>query len=374
MNLDLTAEQRFLRDGARRLLGERADSASLRRAMAGGGFDRELWRVIGELQWCAVAIPEETGGSGLGALELVVLAEETGRRLAPAPVWSTACLASSLIQAVTSDPARAALLTRIVAGEAMAVALPEPAGAQPFAAAGVSAKKISRGYALRGRVSPVFDLAAAELLFVPAAMENGGLALFALAPDAGFETRPLDAIDLTRPAADLIFPDVAVPDSARVDRGDLVAGDFAAALASARLGLAAEQIGAAQGCFDLTLAYISGRVQFGRTIASFQAVKHRCAALLVEIAEARSLIYGAAQSLDAAAPGAALEIAAAGALASAALFRAAEEAIQLHGGVGNSWDYDPHLYLRRAQASAFMLGSAQDRFEEIAGALLGEAA
>ncbi|MBE0694336.1 MAG: acyl-CoA dehydrogenase, partial [Aquamicrobium sp.] len=119
---------------------------------------------------------------------------------------------------------------------------------------------------------------------------------------------------------------------------------------------------------------IAERVQFGRTIASFQAVKHRCAALLVGVTEARSLLHGAAASLDAGEPHAALEIEALGALAADIAFRAAEEAIQLHGGVGNTWEYDPHLFLRRAQATSFLFGTAAQKLETVAAAIIGDAA
>jgi acyl-CoA dehydrogenase len=375
MALSLSADQILMRDEARRLLGERADSASLRRAIDAGGFDAGLWRKVGrELGWCAVAIPESAGGLGLGALELALLAEETGRRLAPIPFWSTACLAAPLIQRLAADAPRADLLSRIVDGAAVAVALPDLASATPFADISITAKRTDEGYALSGRAAPVLDLASADILLVPALLDDGATALFALTSAHGFAIGRLESLDLARPAGALALNDLRVSTDARIDRGDMDAAGAAAAFATARLGLAAEQVGAAQGCFDLTLAYIAQRVQFGRTIASFQAIKHRCAALMVDIAEARALAYGAAVSLDARSADARPEIAAAGALASQALFRAAEEAIQLHGGVGATWDYDPHLYLRRAQASAFMLGSADDRLAEIADALLGEAA
>lgn len=375
MNLALSADQTTLRDEARRMLAEQADAARLRRAIDAGGYDETLWRTIArDLGWCAVAIPEDAGGLGLGVFDLALLAEETGRRLAPAPFWSTACLAAPLIDRLAGEPSRGELLSRIAAGAAAAVASPAPASATPFAGPGVRAAATEGGFTLTGRVAPVIDLAAAELILVPAAREDGGLALFVLSAEEGIERRPLPGVDLLRPFGELVLDSIRVGASARIDRAGVGADDVAAALAVARVGLAAEQVGAAQGCFDLTLAYAKERVQFGRTIASFQAIKHRCAALLVDIAEARSLVYGAAAGLDAGAPDAALDCAAAGALAARALFHVAEEAIQLHGGVGATWEYDPHLYLRRAQASAPLLGSPDDRLRDIAGALLGAAA
>jgi alkylation response protein AidB-like acyl-CoA dehydrogenase len=364
MDLKLSPDQIFMRDEARRLLADRASSEALRRAIDAGGFDAGLWKTVGaELGWCAVAVPEVSGGLGLGALELVLLAEECGRRLAPVPLWSTACVAVPLIAALGAGQARETLLGRIAAGEAAAVALPSTGLIEPLAGDLPTARRAGEGWTLDGAVPAVLDAASAALILVPASVD-GTLALFAVERgDAALEG--LDGIDLLRPAARLVL---AGAKATRLDAGGLDRDAFSAALLTARLALAAEQVGAAQGALDLTLAYIAERAQFGRTIASFQAVKHRCAALLVEIAEARSLVYGAAQALDP------VEIAAAGSLASQVAFRAAEEAIQLHGGVGNTWEYDPHLYLRRAQATANLFGSADEKLAMVADALLGAAA
>jgi acyl-CoA dehydrogenase len=353
-----------MRDEARRLLADRAGSEQLRKAIDAGSFDAMLWKTVGaELGWCAVAVPEEAGGLGLGTMELALLAEECGRRLAPVPFWSTACLAAPLIGAMAAGEARQTLLGRIAAGEAAAVALPAPGKVDPLDGDLPMATRSGGGWSLGGTVSAVLDTPSAAFILVPASLD-GGLALFAVERgDAALE--PLDGIDLLRPAARLAL---SATRAARIDAEGLDRDAFDIALLAARLTLAAEQVGAAQGALDLTLAYVAERVQFGRTIASFQAVKHRCAALLVEIAEARSLVYGAAQVLDP------LEVAAAGALASQVAFRAAEEAIQLHGGVGNTWEYDPHLHFRRAQATANLFGSADEKLALVADALLGAAA
>ena len=369
MNLELSPDRIFMRDEARRLLAERCDSAALRRAVDAGGFDAGLWATIGALGWCAVAIDEAAGGLGLGALELALIAEECGRRLAPVPFWSTACLAAPVVAALAAEPARGGLLARIAAGEAATVAL-DLSATTATGAVCASCVRDGVGWRLGGRIRGVPGLPVARMVFVPARTADGGIALFLVERDgqapgeSGFDlTRPIADLDLGAPSStvSLLAEDVAID---RLDR----------ALLTARLGLAAEQVGAAQGALDITLAYIAERVQFGRTIASFQAVKHRCAALLVAIAEARSLLHGAAASLDAGEPHAALEIEALGALAADVAFRAAEEAIQLHGGVGNTWEYDPHLYLRRAQATSFLFGTPSQRLEKVAAAIIGDAA
>lgn len=377
MDLELTDDQVFMRDEARRLLAARAGSASMRQAVEqNDGFDAGLWRTIaGELGWCAVAVPEQFGGLGLGVTELALLLEETGRRLAPVPLWSTAALSTPIIVACARDAARDNLLGGIAAGRIKATtALPSLSAANPLGALSVLAAHSGDGYVLDGTVAPVADLSGADLVLVPAQLEGGRISLFALSSDVGFQASRLETLDPTRPLGALVLRQVSVPAQARIDADGLSPEDLAAPLLVSRLGLAAEQIGAAQGALELTLAYISERVQFGRTIASFQAVKHRCAKMVVDIAEARSLLYGGACGLASGSREADQEIAAAGVLATDTLWHCAEEAIQLHGGVGNTWEYDPHFYFRRAQATAFVLGSAEDRLARIADLMLGEAA
>jgi len=222
-------------------------------------------------------------------------------------------------------------------------------------------------------VAQVTDLIAAEIVLVPAALD-GRLALFAL-PRAAGDRRLLRTLDGTRQIGALRLDRVAVPASSRIDDKGFDAEAAAPAHAAAALGLAADQVGAARGVMDLTLDYIATRVQFGRTIASFQAVKHRCAMLEVDLAEARALVYGAAANFAQATKAErTLEAASALALAKVLLFRAAEEAIQLHGGVGFTWEYDPHLYFKRAQACATVLGTVESNLEIVATAMLGKEA
>ena len=363
MDLTLSEDQRFLRDEARRLLASRAGSAQVRSVVeSGAGIDADLWTLVaGELGWCAIGVPAETGGLGLGLTEQMLLLEAAGERLAPLPLWSTTCLAAPLLAGVGSDAARASLLPRIAAGE-----FPATLAAGPDLATGVTARAVPGGYVLDGAVPRVVDLAPDTLVLVPARLD-GHLALFALLPGAGHGIRALSPLDPTRRMGTLALDGLLVPTDARIDAGGIDPLAAEAALAVALLGLAAEQVGAARGAMDLTLAYIGERVQFGRRIASFQAVKHRCAMLEVDYAEARSLLSGAA----AAGPAQRLmEATGARALASDLLMRAAEEAIQLHGGVGFTWEYDPHLYLRRAQASRALLGAPEAQYARIAAHLL----
>lgn len=370
--MTLTTDQRMIRDEAARFLSERASRDHLRSLIdSGTRSDAALWRTIAqELGWCALAIPEDSGGLGLGMVELSIVMELTGGALAPVPLWSTVCLAAPLLGALGDET----ILPRIAAGEVAAtVALPDP-GAVDGGAPQVVAESGPDGYRLTGTIPCVIDAEVADLILIPARID-GQIGLFLLPADRGQVVEPLGVMDATRPMARLVLESVSLPPEARLDRGGLPPDALALALDQARLGLAAEQIGAAAAVMDLTLAYIAERVQFGRTIASFQAIKHRCALLQVQLAEARSLAWGAATgfaSLPARERG--MEIAALKVLADDLAQHAAREAIQMHGGVAMTWEYDPHFYFKRAQATSALLGHADQHLDRIADGLLGKEA
>ncbi len=232
---------------------------------------------------------------------------------------------------------------------------------------------MATGSVINGQFDLVADGASADLLIVPARDSQGAVALYALpATLPGIRRTPLKNFDLTRRVAAITLSNVVLPADAQIATPPQVAALMPRALSRARLALAAEQLGGAQQCLDLTLAYTAERVQFGRTIASFQAIKHRCAEMMVKIEATRSAIYGAAAVAEnpALATDFLLEAAAAKALASDTYCHCAADAIQLHGGVGFTWEYDPQLYFKRAQASAHWLGSADALRERIASALL----
>lgn len=373
--LEFTPDQQMIREEAQRFLREQSSSEAIRRVVdTGTSHDAVLWNSISrELGWCAMAIPEEFGGLGLGATEVAILMELTGARLACVPFWSTVCLAAPLLQSAGSEEAKVKYLGAIAAGEmAVTVAYADLSVADPAATVAVKAIRASGGYRLAGKAAQVIDLEVADVVLVPAELEDGTTALFALTRDSGQVVTPLKVLDATRSIAALELT-LEVSAESRIDDAGVSAEQFQQALTFANLGLAAEQLGAAQGALDVTLAYIAERVQFGRTIASFQAIKHRCAKLVVDVAETRSLVFGAAQGLGTSgAVDSALEIAGARVLASDLQFRAAEEAIQLHGGVGFTWEYDPHLYFKRAQASAALLGAREAQLDRIAASVFAD--
>lgn len=371
MDLKLSDEQKMIRDEAARYLDAHASRERVRAVIEGPEpWDEALWRgFAGEMGMAGIAVPEAHGGLGLGMTELSLLMIEAGRRLAPMPFCSTVGLAAPLLVHAASAEAQAALLPGIAAGETRAtVALPTLGGVDTLAGLAVRAEVAGDGYRLAGRVEQVLDLPVADLVLVPALTGAGELALFALTPADGYRATALRTLDETRPIGRLDLDGVTVGAAARIDAG----AGLAEALPRAVVALAAEQVGAAEGCFDLTMAYIGERVQFGRTVASFQAIKHRVAELFVRIGIARSMVMGVAALIDSGAAGEAvgLEAAAAHAMASEVLMRAASEAIQMHGGVGFTWEYDPHFFFKRAQASAHWFGAPSAQYARIAARLL----
>ncbi|VWD23144.1 acyl-CoA dehydrogenase [Burkholderia aenigmatica] len=378
MDLALTDEQAMIRDAAADVLAERSASADVRRALEQtGGRDDALWAALaGELGWNALALPEAAGGLGLGAVEQTVLMEQLGRRVACVPYFSTACLAATALAGCAGTPLANGWLAKIAEGACSAtLALPFDlqAGARQLP---VVAEETAGGYALSGKLEQVIDGARADLLLVPARIANEGqsIGLFAIdvATASGLKVTPLNTLDATRPIARVVLDEACVSREALLAGGTAVAQVLERTAWFAALALAAEQLGGAQQCLDLTLDYTSQRVQFGRAIASFQAVKHRCAQMMVLIESARSAVLGAAHAWDAEAgsaqPSDALraDIAAAKSAANDAYAFCAQEAIQLHGGVGFTWEYDPHLYFKRAQASGSQFGTTPQLLEWIA--------
>ncbi|MES2490854.1 MAG: acyl-CoA dehydrogenase family protein [Pseudomonadota bacterium] len=366
----------MIRDAAENFLADVSDSAAVRKAMASErGYDESVWqRIASELGWCGIAVPEEHGGLGLGAVEIALVQEQIGRRLLCAPFFSTVCLAANILKEVGSHAAQQQYLSSLAEGGLRAtLPLPSDVAGWSAAAANVVATRESGHWRIQGVVDRVPDAANAELLLI-FANTSEGLGLFAVPADSnGMQIITAEPWDTTRRFSRVIM-DLLLPADTRVDEPIRSAG-FARSLALARLYIAAEQLGAAQQCLDLTVAYTATRKQFGRVVGSFQAVKHRCAEMMVKIEALRSAVYGAAAQAasDASTDILATECMMARALAGDALFYCAGEAIQLHGGVGFTWEYDPQLYFKRAQASSHWLGDSDALREQIAETLFSSA-
>jgi alkylation response protein AidB-like acyl-CoA dehydrogenase len=347
-------DQRELRSVVADFLERHAGSQQVRAAAEGDGFAAEQWeRLTGEMELAGLAVAPERGGAGASFVEVGIAIEEIARTLLPVPYLSTVT-AAAVLSHICSDEDAGPLLERIAGGAPAAVALD---GASPAGSGGNGAALHIRGDGdglhLDGEVS-VVDGPTAELLIL-AAERAGEPVLVAVEVSAtGVAVEPLATLDQTRRQAEVRL--------AGAPATVLATGDDALARARDLLsvGSAVESVGAAARCLDETVAYLKERVQFGRPIGSFQALKHRCADLATELEAARSTAYYATWAVD----GAPEELPVVGplaeAVAGAALLRVAAEAIQMHGGIGFTWEHDAHMYLKRAKANELLAGGYRD--------------
>ncbi|MEJ3590605.1 MULTISPECIES: acyl-CoA dehydrogenase family protein [Pseudomonas] len=388
MELALTDEQRMIQASAERFLNQVASSAAVRTAMTSDqGYDTATWaRMARELYWPALAIPEAYGGLGLGFVEVSLLQEQLGRCLLPTPFFATCCLATPALLLSRNEALKERWLPLIAAGEIRASLAYTSAPRWDDSAVQVYAQSHAGGYRLNGEYHYVIDGSDCQLLIIaartPGSVGEAGIRLFALPADTpGIVCQWQPTLDQTRRLATITLNDVVVHDDQLLSEPGQGWPMLRDVLQIACVGLAAEQTGGAQQSLDITLAYISGREQFGRTIASFQAIKHRCADLMLAIECARSASYYAAciaaecLNIDGD-PGIREQLGEAAAtakiFASEGFFQCAAESIQLHGGVGFTWEYDPHLYFKRARASEQMLGPPAFHREQLARQIFGE--
>lgn len=388
MEFAFSDEQEMIRASAEGFLADVSDSAAVRAAMVSErGFDEALWqRLCREMYWPAIHIPEAYGGLGLGFVELSILLEQMGRRLLCSPFFATACMATPALLLTANEQQKQRWLP-LIADDSLTATLAF-SSANGWAAKDVQATVVTEGegFVLDGTLNHVLDGHSADLLIiaarVPGSTGEAGISLFAVDADrAGIERQMLPTMDQTRRQARVQLKGLYLS-------ADCLLGEFGAGwphlervLQLACIGLAAEQTGGAQQVLDLSVAYMQERQQFGRPIASFQALKHRAADMMLQVECARSASYYAAcvaqEVLDPEGDSqVAAELPLAAALAKAhcseTYFHCASESIQLHGGVGFTWEYDPHLYFKRARASESFLGAPAWHRERIAVAILGE--
>ena len=338
-----------IRSTVRAVLTDRSDwRAVLARTESDEPYDLDLWRLLTvELGFGSLSMPEDVGGSGQSFAAVAVVIEELGRAVAAVPFMGSAVLASSAAAAAGD----VAVLEQMAAGErvaALAVSYATPPDA-PF----------PTGFrADDGRVSgsarAVVDAEVANLLVVPA-MDPDGAGLYAIDVPAG-AVSPVGTLDLTRRVADVSLQDVP---GRRIAAGPAAEQSLHDALLTGAALLASEQLGVAERCLEMTIEYVKGRYQFGRPVGSFQAVKHRLADLWVSVAQARAVARYAAACLTGDREEAAVAAALAQAYCSRVAIQAAEECVQLHGGIGFTWEHPAHLLLKRARSSVAALGSPE---------------
>jgi alkylation response protein AidB-like acyl-CoA dehydrogenase len=353
-----TAEQEEFRAMVRRFVEAHSSEASVRKQMeTEHGFDPAVWSAMAaQLGLQGLIVPEEFGGQGFGSVELSVALEEMGRSLLCAPYFSTAVLAVETLLQAGDEEARRAVLPGIAAGQTIAtLAFAEPNGRWDPSGIEATARNDGAAWRIEGTKTYVLDGHTADVVLV-AARTGAGVSLFSVSGSApGLTRTPLATLDPTRKQARLDFAGV---EAVLVGADGAGWGVLSAVLDRAAVALAAEQVGGAQKCLDMAVAYARERVQFGRPIGSFQAIKHKCADVLLEVESARSAAYYAAwcgaERSD--------ELPAVASLARAccsdAYLRAASENIQIHGGIGFTWEHPAHLYFRRAKSSDLLLGDA----------------
>ena len=374
MEFAFSQDQDELRRAARRFLEVASSEERVRAAMeTEQGYDSATWEQLSEeLAWTALTIPEEYGGLGMSYLDLHPLMEEMGRALLCSPFFSTICLGANALLLGGNGVQKERHLPGIAAGETTAtLAYAEKNGQLDAAGIEATCSRTAAGYILRGTKSYVLDGHTADLLIVAARTENSegaeGVSLFLVPGDAdGVKRAWLPTMDQTRRLASVELNDVVVPPDALVGEEGRGWALCERTLDLARIALAAEQVGAAEMCLDMSVEYAKVRKQFGRPIGSFQAIKHKCADMLMMIESARSAAFYASalagqgeRDLEEAASSAK-------AFCSDAFFHCAAENIQIHGGIGFTWEHAAHMYFKRAKAAEVLFGAPSFHRERVA--------
>lgn len=356
MNFGFSEEQEELRKMVRRFLEEKSPETEVRRLMATPeGYDQAVWDLMAkELALQGLGIPEEYGGQGYGPVELYVVFEEMGAALLCSPYFSTVALAANAVLFVGTDDDKSAYLPGIASGETIAtVALTDDSGQWDLAKTSMHATAKGDGFVLNGVASYVTDLNTSSIIFVPA-VTSKGLSLFAVRSDAtGVAREVLATMDQTRKQGRLVLSD-APGALVGVDGGALEG--LQTMLQVAASALAAEQVGGAQRVLTNAVDYAKNRVQFGRPIGSFQAIKHKCADMLLDVESAKSAAYYAAWAAQERNDELPIAASLAKSFCSEAYFHCAAENIQIHGGIGFTWEHHAHLYFKRAKSSELLLG------------------
>ena len=371
MDIGFTEEQEMLRDSARRFFESECTTQFVRQRMAEpAAVTDEFWRKLAGQGWLGIVYPEEEAGSGLGLVDLVVLMEEMGRVVMPGPFLSTVLLGGAAIAEAGAPAQRRQWLPQIVAGSAKAaLAWTEPNLRWDAAGITLRAREAGSGFTLSGTKLFVGDAHLADTLVIAARTRDGstmedGVSLFLVPKDTpGLTVTVLPTIDETRKLCEVALNSVAGALLGEIHQGW---APLSKVVARATVALAAEMCGGAQQVLDMTVAYAKMRVAFGKPIGSYQGVKHQAADMLVALENAKSLTYYAAWAVDQGLHEAPLAVSMAKAAASDMSRKVAGTGIQLHGGIGMTWEHDLQLYFKRAKASEVAFGDATWHRERVA--------
>jgi alkylation response protein AidB-like acyl-CoA dehydrogenase len=374
MDIGFTEEQELLRETARKFLDSECDSRFVRERMAEpAAVTDTFWHQLAEPGWLGIVYPEADGGIGLGLVDLVVLMEEMGRRVMPGPFLSTVLLGGAAIAEAGASAQRRGWLPRITAGEVkVALAWTEPALRWDAAGIALPAREAGGGFILSGSKLFVGDAHLADILVVAVRTRDGstmedGVSLFLVPRDTpGLTIALMPTIDETRKLCEVRFDNLSLPASALLGEKHSGWAPLSRVVARATVALCAEMCGGAQQVLDMTVDYAKLRIAFGKPIGSFQGVKHQAADMLVAIENAKSLTYYAAWAFDQGLDEAPLAVSMAKAAASDMARKVAGTGIQLHGGIGMTWEHDLQLYFKRAKASEVAFGDATWHRERVA--------
>jgi acyl-CoA dehydrogenase len=370
MHFGFTEEQEFLREEARKFLDDRCPMEEVRRlAETPEGYSPELWKQLGELGWLGLTIPEEYGGGGLGWVDLVVILEETGRSLFPAPLISTTLAAAAILD-VGSNAQKQHYLPGLAEGSRIGtLALleksdyPEPSGIE------LRGKSDDGGFVLHGEKHFVADVGQANLFVVAFRTGEGkqDLTLAVVDGDAsGVSARSLPSLDETKRAGRLSLDGVRVAADAVLGKPDTAWPAISRLLDRGAMAVTAESIGAAEGALYLTVQFAKDRVQFGSPIGRYQGVKHPLAEMYVDVESIKSLLYYAAWALDRSPDDVARSVSLAKAYAAEAFTRIGFDCIELHGAVGYTLEYDIQLFLKRSKWARQVFGDADHHYDRVA--------
>jgi alkylation response protein AidB-like acyl-CoA dehydrogenase len=374
MDIGFTEQQELLRETARRFLESECDTRLVRARMTEpAAVTDEFWRKLAQQGWLGILFPEDEGGSGLGLVDLVVLMEQMGRAVMPGPFLSTVLLGGAAIAEAGSAVQRRQWLPRIAEGKAKAaLAWTEPDLRWDAAGVTLPAREVESVFVLSGSKLFVADAHLADVVIVAgrtrdASTMEDGVSLFLVPKDArGLAITVLPTIDETRKLCEVRLDNVTVPASGLL--GELHQGwaPLSRVIARATVALSAEMCGGAQQVLDMTVAYAKIRIAFGKPIGSYQGVKHQAADMLVALENAKSLTYYAAWAFDQGLDEVPLAVSMAKAAASDMYRKVAGTGIQLHGGIGMTWEHDLQLYFKRAKASEVAFGDATWHRERVA--------
>jgi len=360
MDFGFSEEQELLRKSAADFLAKECPMSYVRQMMEDDrGYSDDLWNKMAELGWTGLIYPEEYGGAGLSIVDLVVVLEEMGKASVPGPFFSSTCLGGLVILEAGNDAQKQKYLPDIAAGKTKAtLAFLEENARWDEKGVNIKARKGKKNYSLSGVKLFVPDAHTADVI-VCAVRTADGLSLFVVdRQQAGVNTRLLKTMDQTRKLCEVTFDKVQVTPDAVLGAAGQASEPLRRIIDRSKVALCAEMCGGAQKVLDMTVEYAKIREQFGRPIGSFQAIQHKCANMLVQVESAKSATYYAAWAVSNNIPEAPLAAAMAKAYCSDAFRQVTAEGIQVHGGIGFTWEHDMHIYFKRAKGSEVTFGDA----------------